>query len=53
MNIVSFAEWLEAVVGISWGYMDNNYSGQQADDLYDEYDWYCRHPEEYAKYFTR
>lgn len=51
MMPVSFANWLEAVIGITYGYFDNNYSGNAMQELYDEYDYYCDHPEEYADYF--
>lgn len=47
----TFNQWLEAVVGITPAYFDNNYSGTSAQELYDEYDYYWSHPEEYADYF--
>lgn len=37
---LSFPDWLEEYQDISWGYFDNNYSGQMADEMYDEYNVY-------------
>ena len=35
MKPVSFASWLEAVIGITYGYFDNNYSGNAMQDYVD------------------
>jgi hypothetical protein len=34
---ISFAQWLEDTYGLSWGYVDNNYSGEQYEELWNEY----------------
>lgn len=46
-NILSFGQFLETYYGISWDYFDNNYSDLGAKEIYDDYDYYCDHPEEY------
>lgn len=50
-NIVSFSTWLKCVIGETWEYFDNNYSDQQVDEIYSEYDYYTNYPEEYSQYF--
>lgn len=34
---MSFTDYLEEVVGISWNDYDNNYSGRQADEIWEDY----------------
>lgn len=50
-KVVSFAEFIRKVEGVDYNYFDNNYGTVQADQLYEEYEWYCEHPEEYADHF--
>lgn len=37
---MSFAEWLEAVIGITWEEWDESYSGIQMEQIESEYDEY-------------
>ena len=37
---MSFPEWLEKVIGITWNEFDENYSGIQMNEILDEYDEY-------------
>lgn len=37
---MSFNAWLEDQYGVTWSYWDNNYSGEQQDQMMDEYDDY-------------
>ena len=38
---LSFAEWLEEYVGVTWSYYDNNYDGRMADEVWEDYMRYC------------
>lgn len=31
---MSFSAWLEAEIGVTWAYFDNNYGAKQADEIY-------------------
>ena len=53
LKIASFAEFLRKVEGVDYNYFDNNYGDNQVDELYDEYIYYTKHPEEYADYFCK
>lgn len=37
---MSFAKWLEVEKGLDWGYVDNNYSGEAYNELWNEYEEY-------------
>ena len=37
---MSFNKWLREVIGVTPEEFDNNYDGQMADELYEEYDQY-------------
>ena len=39
-NKMSFAEWLETVIGITWEEWDESYSGSQMEQIESEYDEY-------------
>lgn len=47
----SFGEWLEAVWGMTPEYYDNNCSGEQVREMWNEYYHYLDNPEEYDGYF--
>lgn len=37
---MSFAEYLEEIVGVTWAYFDNNFDASQADKAWEEYQAY-------------
>ena len=37
---MSFNKWLKDQYGVTWSYWDNNYSGDQQDQMLDEYEDY-------------
>lgn len=41
-NALSFSDWLEAMYGCSESYADNNFSGEEYDEAYDEYVAYVK-----------
>jgi len=43
---LSFRNWLEENYGISYEYFDNNYSGQQADEVWEAYNEYTEKGDE-------
>lgn len=49
-NIVGFFRFLDAVYGIDPYDWDEHYAGSQADEIRDDYNYYCDHPEEYKEY---
>ena len=40
MDKMSFPEWLEEVIGISWQEFDDSYSGEMIEQIFVEYDEY-------------
>lgn len=46
MERLSFRNWLEEYYGISYEYFDNNYSGQQADEIWEAYNEYTEKGDE-------
>ena len=43
----TFAEFLEEVIGITWERFDDCYCGRAAEEIWDEYEYYLEHPEDY------
>lgn len=38
--MLNFEEWLESEYGVDWAYWDNNYSSDEQDKMFGEYESY-------------
>ena len=43
---LSFTQYLEEFEGITWNYFDNNFDGEQAEEIYERYNDYLKGDDE-------